>query len=251
MHPSTSYCSWTSSPGASLGAKENGVPQCRQKPSVRPGRPSRGWPTSCPQFPQNRRFSGTSGLARTADAGSRAGTGGTSTSPAPSPPREDLPLLDRVARLPRRLSVVVDQDPVPPDPEPPVAVVAATGAWPAAGASPQTLQYPSSIVPAHPGRLHAPAVAGAWPAAGALAAAGASPQTLQYPPSIVPTHPAVWVHASAATAAALPPRDRLLISGHRRRGHRQVARRRPQQVACLVIALRQVAILGRAQAGGL
>ncbi len=34
-------------------------------------------------------------------AGSRAGTGGTSTSPAPSPPRDDLRPLEE--RLPRRL----------------------------------------------------------------------------------------------------------------------------------------------------
>jgi hypothetical protein len=47
-------------------------------------------------------------LASTAVDGSRAGTGGTSTSPAPSPPREDLRPLEE--RLPRRL-------PEEPDPE--------------------------------------------------------------------------------------------------------------------------------------
>ena len=36
-------------------------------------------------------------------AGSRAGTGGTSTSPAPSAPREDRPLPAREPRVPRLL----------------------------------------------------------------------------------------------------------------------------------------------------
>ena len=42
------------------------MPQCRQNPSVRPGRPFTDWPTRCPQFPQNRRLSGTRGSARIA-----------------------------------------------------------------------------------------------------------------------------------------------------------------------------------------
>jgi hypothetical protein len=87
---------------------ENRVPQFRQKPSARPARPSRPLPTSCPQFPQYRRFSGTCGFASTAVDGSRYGTGGISTSPAPSLPREDRP-LDR--REPRRDPLRVE----PPD----------------------------------------------------------------------------------------------------------------------------------------
>ena len=84
MQPSTSYCPATSSPGTSLGLKEYRVRQLGQNPSVRPGRPSRDRPTGWPQLPQNRRFSGTWGLASTAVAGSSAGTGGTATRPAPS-----------------------------------------------------------------------------------------------------------------------------------------------------------------------
>ena len=136
-HPRTSYCPATSSPGSSLGVNENRAPQCLQNPSATPGRPSRDWPTSCPQFPQNRRFSGTFGSARTAATGSRARTGGTSTSPAPSMPREDLPPLPREDRMPRPLPAPPPL-PVPADqyagPEPlPDAVVAATGAAPDAG----------------------------------------------------------------------------------------------------------------------
>ena len=104
----------TSSPGASLGLKENRVPHCRQKPSVRPGRPFAGWPTRSPQFPQNRLLSGTRGSARIAVVGSRAGTGGTSTSPAPSAPREDRPLPPREPRVPRLLPEPVPE-PVPAD----------------------------------------------------------------------------------------------------------------------------------------
>src|SRR4029077_15235850 len=90
-------------------------------------------------------------------AGSRYGTGGISTSPAPSRPRADRPLVRRdplVPRVPmvRRLPAVPDPaeaDPAeadPPDADPPGAD--APDAAPAgAAARPQTLQYPSSIVP--------------------------------------------------------------------------------------------------------
>jgi hypothetical protein len=55
-------------------------------------------------------FSGTRGSARTAEAGSSAGTGGTSTRPAPSLPRDSRLLPARELRLPGRL-------PVPTEPE--------------------------------------------------------------------------------------------------------------------------------------
>src|ERR1700722_10614211 len=166
--PRTSYCPATSSPGASLGLKEKRVPHCRQNPSVRPARPFTDWPTRPPQLPQTRRLSATRGSARIADAGSRAGTGGTSTSPAPSAPREDRPLLPReprVARLlPAPVLVPADQDaaPWPPlAPLGPLMALAARGALATltgAGAMPQTVQYPSSIVPPHPGGAHTAAV---------------------------------------------------------------------------------------------
>jgi hypothetical protein len=54
-----------------------------------PGRPSRSRPTGWPQPLQKRLFSGTRGSASTALDGSRYGTGGISTSPAPSLPRDD------------------------------------------------------------------------------------------------------------------------------------------------------------------
>ena len=72
--------------------------QCGQNPSVRPGRsPSgRGRPARR-TLPQNRLSSGTCGFRITAWDGSRYGTGGTSTRPAPSMPRRD----DRVLALAR------------------------------------------------------------------------------------------------------------------------------------------------------
>jgi hypothetical protein len=152
-----------------LGLKEKRVPHCRQNPSVRPGRPFADWPTRSPQFPQNRRLSGTRGSARIAVVGSRAGTGGTSTSPAPSAPREDRPLPDREPRVPRLLPepepavpepepVLADQDLDPWPPLAPLAPLGALAALAGAGAMPQTVQYPSSIVPPHPGCAHAAAV---------------------------------------------------------------------------------------------
>src|ERR1700733_10937571 len=125
-HPSTSYCPATSSPGTSLGLKEYLVRQFGQNPSVRPGLPSRDWPTSCPQLPQNRRLSGTRGSARTAVAGSSASTGGTSTRPAPSLPRDDRPPPGREPRVPGPLPLptlprpvdhaAAEPDPLGPDP---------------------------------------------------------------------------------------------------------------------------------------
>src|SRR5580693_2327628 len=166
--PRTSYCPATSSPGASLGLKEKRVPHCRQNPSVRPARPFTDWPTRSPQFPQNRLLSGTRGSARIAVAGSRAGTGGTSTSPAPSAPREDRPLPPREPRVPRLLPDPVpvpadqDADPWPPlaplGPLTPVEALSTLAAITGAGAMPQTVQYPSSIVPPHPGCAHVAAV---------------------------------------------------------------------------------------------
>jgi hypothetical protein len=60
-------------------------------------------------------FSGTRGSARTADAGSRAGTDGTSTSPAPSLPLDSRLLPERELRLPGRLPVPTDPDSDAPD----------------------------------------------------------------------------------------------------------------------------------------
>jgi hypothetical protein len=65
-------------------------------------------------------------LGRIAADGSSAGTGGTSTSPAPSLPRPDRPLADRDPRVPGPLTLpalptLVTQeppDPLPPDPLP-------------------------------------------------------------------------------------------------------------------------------------
>ncbi|GAA1996084.1 hypothetical protein GCM10009838_71350 [Catenulispora subtropica] len=65
----------------------------RQKPSVRPGLPSRPRPTGSPQFEQYRLFSGTCGSTMIADIGSLYGTGGTSISPAPRLPRRERPVL--------------------------------------------------------------------------------------------------------------------------------------------------------------
>ena len=110
-------------------------------------------------------------------AGSRSGIGGTSISPAPRLPRLDrLLVARREPRLVDRLPVEDDDDrPEVPDgrepgPDGPTAgrdgpdgpdgpdgrVVAGLAGAPAtagtgAAAMPQMLQYPSSIVPAHPG----------------------------------------------------------------------------------------------------
>src|SRR6478735_5068149 len=81
--PATSYWSATTSPAASFGVKEKCAPQPRQKPSERPGAPSRALPTGSSQRAQNRRDSATAALTSTASAGLRYGVGGISTSPAP------------------------------------------------------------------------------------------------------------------------------------------------------------------------
>jgi hypothetical protein len=106
-----------------LGLKEYLVRQFGQNPSVMPGRPSRDWPTGWPQLPQNRRLSGTRGSARIAAAGLSASTGGTSTRPAPSLPRDDRPLPGREPRVPGPLPLPalprpVDQAPDPNEAEP-------------------------------------------------------------------------------------------------------------------------------------
>jgi hypothetical protein len=86
-----------------LGVKENGLRQVGQKPSVRPGWPSRERPTAAPQFGQVRRSSGTIGFFSTALAASTAGTAGMDVSPAPRrAPRsrvDDVPTR-RVTLLP-------------------------------------------------------------------------------------------------------------------------------------------------------
>src|SRR5215472_11586891 len=179
MQPSTSYWPATSSPGCSFGANENLLPQLEQNPSTSPGVPSRLRPTGRSHEPQNRLPSATTGLASTAAAGSRAGTGGISTSPAPRCPRADRLLPARMRRLPVRplpVRPLEDPEPAPPDgaePAPPTgaepgraggtggrpgteAVSGAAGAGTAA--SPQVSQYPPSIVPPQPGRVHVVAV---------------------------------------------------------------------------------------------
>src|SRR6478735_3300824 len=83
MHPATSYCPPTTSPGCSLGLNENGVPHFGQKPSARLGLPARDRPTFSPHLAQKRLSSGTSGLAITIDFGSGTGTDGTVVMPAP------------------------------------------------------------------------------------------------------------------------------------------------------------------------
>jgi hypothetical protein len=70
-------------------------------------------------------------------------------------PREDRLPPDREPRVPRRLAEpVLAGEPVPepvPEPEDQEAPVAGAVAGAIAGARPQTLQYPSSIAPPHPG----------------------------------------------------------------------------------------------------
>ncbi len=77
--------------------------QTGQKPSVRPGWPSRERPTGDPQDGHVRRSSGTIGFFMTAFEASMAGTGGIEVIPAPSrAPRrrvEDVPSR-RVTLLP-------------------------------------------------------------------------------------------------------------------------------------------------------
>ncbi len=70
--------------GLQLGVKEKALPHFGQKPSVRPGCPSRDRPTGEPQFGQFRFSSGTCGFFMIAWAASITGAGGTRVSPAPS-----------------------------------------------------------------------------------------------------------------------------------------------------------------------
>ncbi|GAA0351805.1 hypothetical protein GCM10010151_46790 [Actinoallomurus spadix] len=186
------------------------MPHLGQNPSARPGRSPRDRPTGSPQLLQKRLFSATTGSDMIAEAGSRYGTRGTSTRPAPSIPRRreedrDEPVrtlrLDVLPVIPVGPVTPVPRpvDPVTPVPRPAVPADADRAAadppavWagvaPAAGASPQTSQYPSTIVPPHPGRAQRSSgaaagggTAAARDAAGAAAGAGAAaamPQTSQ------------------------------------------------------------------------
>src|SRR3954471_23392407 len=107
MQPRTSYWPPTSSPRQSLGTNEYGFPHDVQKPSVRPGCPSRerptGWPHS--ELPQNLWPSGTCGSVRIALAGLPRGMGGTATTPAPRRPRALPDFDDPVAAVPRERGV--------------------------------------------------------------------------------------------------------------------------------------------------
>src|SRR6185312_9560826 len=217
------------SPACSFGVKEKRVPQLRQKPSASPGRPSRARPTGCWQFGQNRLLSGTCGSASMAMAGSCVGTGGTSTRPAPRFPRDDLPVLacvPRVPALPRVPTLPPVLPPVPAEagdePRSWSAAVTSTGA----AAIPQTVQYPSSMVPPQPGWVQVAGAAGAAVAAGAAAGAAAIPQTVQYPSSMVPPQPGcvhwvVVVVTAAASARSAPgsPADNASPRPRRPRGH--------------------------------
>ena len=176
------------------------MPQLAQNPSTSPGCPSRPRPTGRSHTPQNRLLSATIGFFSTADAGSLAGTGGMSTSPAPRCPRDDRMLPERVRRLPVRPVVPVR----PKLPEP--AAEPVPGAAAGAGAIPQVSQYPPSIVPPHPGRLHfsGPAAAAGVAVAAGAGESGAMPQVSQYPPSIVPPQPG-RVHLVAVVVIAVAP----------------------------------------------
>ncbi|GAA1859938.1 hypothetical protein GCM10009736_28750 [Actinomadura bangladeshensis] len=213
---------------------ENGCPQLRQNPSVRPGLPPRLRPTFSSQRLQKRRFSGTSGFSMIADAGSRAGTGGTSTSPAPSIPRLVEP-LDPVPRVPPRDAVRPDPTvprplpaelpDVPPGPSRPAGpgslavggakgVCRVTGAGVGASARAGTrtgaaLVYPARAAASGPtdtaGSAVPDAAARAGGTAGAGSGAGAMPQTSQNPSaSMAPVQPG-WVHRFIA---ASPSRSR-------------------------------------------
>ena len=151
MQPTTSYWPPTRSPATSFGVNENGRPQLLQKPSVRPGLPSRERPTCSSQLAQNRFDSGTLGSVRTASSGSGRGTGSISTRPAPSRWRCEVVLVVPVRC---RVTVAVGSEgddaelDALPAPVPPV--------WPVIEARliPVTLQYPSSISPGQPGSGH-------------------------------------------------------------------------------------------------
>ena len=86
---------------------------------------------------------GTCGLARTALAGSRYGTGGISTSPAPSQPGAERLLPRPLLRDLERPDVAPEVGWVDPDD--------ADGPEGTDAASPQVSQYPSWMVPPQPG----------------------------------------------------------------------------------------------------
>src|SRR5689334_14173473 len=155
---------------------EKGVRHWAQKPSVRPGLPSRDLPTGAPHFGQNRRSSGTIGFTRMAWLGSSAGTEGIVVSPAPSrAPRSrvlDVPTLRVVREPPVRTEPSgvlasnpdddvsferVDAAPAATAPASgPTGVVELGLPWTgtlvtAPAGVPQTSQYPSSMTPVHPG----------------------------------------------------------------------------------------------------
>src|SRR5215831_18652092 len=174
-------------------------------------------------------------------AGSWAGTGGTSTRPAPRFPRDDLPVLACVPRVPA-LPRVLMPPPVPAEAgnEPRSGSAAVTGTGTGAAAIPHTVQYPSSMVQVQPGCVQAAGTAGPVEAgpveagpveagpveagpvgagavdagpvdAGAAAGAAAIPQTEQYPSSMVPVQPGcvhwVVVVVTAAASARSAPRS--------------------------------------------
>jgi hypothetical protein len=133
--------------------KEKRVPQVRQNPSVLAGEPSRPRPTGSLQLAQKRWLSPTVGLAMSADVGSRYGTDGTSTKPAPS--RRLAASFARV--VPDRLSAAVAEPPAcvlggvaVAVAGPPVCFGVAVADGPRA-AMPQVSQYPSVIWPVQPG----------------------------------------------------------------------------------------------------
>src|SRR4029078_7582918 len=81
LHPSAAYCAPTTVCGTSLGVNENGCRHLRQKPSVRPGSPSRPRPTGWLHsgLPQYRLFSGMLGFSNRTSAMSLMSGGGSST----------------------------------------------------------------------------------------------------------------------------------------------------------------------------
>ncbi|WP_231328520.1 hypothetical protein [Actinomadura graeca] len=83
-----------------------------------------------------------------ADAGSRAGTGGTSTSPAPSIPRLDEP-LEAVPRPPPR-EAVRPETPVEPDPAEPEPAEPEPAGPLEAREPPEPLELPEPLEPLEP-----------------------------------------------------------------------------------------------------
>ncbi|EPY92933.1 hypothetical protein K530_50680 [Streptomyces noursei CCRC 11814] len=148
-----------------------------------PGRPSRPRPTGAPHSPrlQNRFRSGTSGSVSTAASGSRRGTCGTDTSPAPNrprdapePPPEPEPEPGRPLPEPCTTGDVRPPDPLPA-PEARPGACAPSGRRPRPppdGAGPATVASPRSIR-----SVSTVAVADSSPSGDTT---GASPHTSQY-----------------------------------------------------------------------